>query len=129
MSEQSRRRFLVAAGAGTVAAGAGTVLVPAPAAARPAPAEDDLPPGDAKVVAYVSDPAHDEVTLMVEDRERDVVTIELRAIAGVTFPLIDPEFAPDDAAGAVRDGTTPPGNDDAFPYLRTPHDGFAVPAA
>lgn len=77
MSEQSRRRFLVAAGAGTVAVGAGAVLAAAPAAAQPptskaAPATDDLPPGDTKVVAYISDPAHDEVTLMVEDRERVV---------------------------------------------------------
>ncbi|SDU79589.1 DUF4331 domain-containing protein [Jiangella alkaliphila] len=59
----------------------------------------------------------------------DVVTIELRAIAGVTYPLIDSEFTPDGAAAAITDGTTPPGNEDSFPYLRTPHDGFAVPAA
>src|SRR5205085_9730056 len=30
----------------------------------------------------------------------DVVTIELRAIAGVTIPLVDPTYAPDGAAGA-----------------------------
>ena len=36
----------------------------------------------------------------------DVVTIELRAIAGVTIPLVDPRYTPDGAAGAVKDGTT-----------------------
>ena len=36
----------------------------------------------------------------------DVVTIELRAIAGVTIPLVDPTFTPDAAAGLVTDGLT-----------------------
>ena len=36
----------------------------------------------------------------------DVVTIELRAIAGLTIPLVDPSFTPDGAASAVTDGTT-----------------------
>ena len=40
----------------------------------------------------------------------DVFTIELRAIAGATIPLVDPSFTPDGAAGAVTDGVTPPGN-------------------
>ena len=35
----------------------------------------------------------------------DVVTIELRAIAGVTIPLVDPSFTPDGAAAVVQDGT------------------------
>ena len=35
----------------------------------------------------------------------DVVTIELRAIAGLTIPLVDPSFTPDAAAAAVTDGT------------------------
>ena len=37
----------------------------------------------------------------------DVVTIELRAIAGVTIPLVDPTFTPDGAAGAVTQGLHP----------------------
>ncbi len=37
----------------------------------------------------------------------DVVTIELRAIAGVTYPLVDKSFKPDAAASAVTDGVTP----------------------
>ena len=36
----------------------------------------------------------------------DVVTIELRAVAGLTIPLVDPSFTPDGAASAVADGTT-----------------------
>ena len=37
----------------------------------------------------------------------DVVAIELRAIAGVTYPLIDKTFTPDAAANAITDGLTP----------------------
>src|ERR1051326_2710977 len=36
----------------------------------------------------------------------DVVAIELRAIAGVTYPLIDAKFKPDAAAGLLTDGLT-----------------------
>ena len=36
----------------------------------------------------------------------DVVTVELRAIAGLTIPLVDPGFRPDAAAGQVTDGTS-----------------------
>jgi hypothetical protein len=69
----------------------------------------------------------------------DVVTIELRAIAGVTYPLIDSTFQPDGAASIVTDGLTSDGSDltakgtedylDVFPYLGVPHSGFAVPAS
>ncbi len=56
----------------------------------------------------------------------DVVTVELRAIAGLTIPLVDPSFTPDAAAAAVTDGTS---NTNApflasFPYLGTPAGGF-----
>ena len=56
----------------------------------------------------------------------DVVTIELRAIAGLTIPLVDPGFTPDGAASAVQDGTT---NTNAastasFPYLGLPGGGY-----
>lgn len=57
----------------------------------------------------------------------DVVTIELRAIAGVTYPLIDPTFTPDAAASLVTDGTTPPpGLLETFPYLGLPVSGYDV---
>jgi Domain of unknown function (DUF4331) len=56
----------------------------------------------------------------------DVVTVELRAVAGATIPLVDPSFTPDGAASAVTDGT---GNTnapylDTFPYLGTPAGGY-----
>ncbi len=57
----------------------------------------------------------------------DVVTIELRAIAGVTYPLVA-KYTPDGAAAAVQDGTSPVPTPDAFPYLGTPHDGFTTAA-
>jgi hypothetical protein len=75
----------------------------------------------------------------------DVATIELRAIAGATLPLVDPSFTPDAAVGSV--GTDPKtvisfgltdGNDPAalgtenylssFPYLGTPYSGYGTPS-
>jgi hypothetical protein len=58
--------------------------------------------------------------------EDDVVTIELRAVAGLTIPLVDKSFTPDGAASAVTDGTT---NTNApllgtFPYLGLPGGGY-----
>jgi Domain of unknown function (DUF4331) len=56
----------------------------------------------------------------------DVVTIELRAVAGLTIPLVDPTFTPDAAAAAVTDGTdnTNAGFTDRFPYIGAPAGGF-----
>ena len=56
----------------------------------------------------------------------DVVTIELRAIAGLTIPLVDPSFTPDGAAGAIEDGTsnTNAALLDEFPYLGLPGGGY-----
>jgi hypothetical protein len=69
----------------------------------------------------------------------DVATIELRAIAGATLPLVDPSFKPDAAAGVVSMGLTSGPTDVTamgtenyltnFPYLGTPNSGFVVPAA
>ena len=56
----------------------------------------------------------------------DVVTIELRAIAGLLIPLVDPSFVPDGATSVVTDGTTGVPTRDGFPYLNSPHDGFSV---
>jgi hypothetical protein len=59
----------------------------------------------------------------------DVVAIELRAVAGVTVPLVDPSYKPDGAAGLLTDGTTPPaGYLSGFPYLGVPCSGFSAPA-
>jgi len=57
----------------------------------------------------------------------DVVTIELRAIAGLTIPLVDPSFKPDAAASAVTDGTKAKRNargTNKFPYLNLPGGGY-----
>jgi Domain of unknown function (DUF4331) len=61
----------------------------------------------------------------------DVVTIELRAIAGATIPLVDPSFTPDKAIADVSDGVTGAGLKllSSFPYLGTPYSGYDVPAA
>ena len=56
----------------------------------------------------------------------DVVTIELRAIAGLTLPLVDPSFTPDGATSAIEDGTTDTNAPllDVFPYLGLPGGGY-----
>ncbi len=57
----------------------------------------------------------------------DVVAIELRAIAGGVYPLIDATFVPDAAVGALEDGTAPDPAAPfvaAFPYLGTPYSGY-----
>ena len=63
----------------------------------------------------------------------DVVAVELRAVAGVTFALVDKAFTPDAAAGQVTDGLTPASLDipylTRFPYLGVPHSGFTTPAS
>lgn len=56
----------------------------------------------------------------------DVVTIELRAVAGLTLPLVDASFTPDAVVGAVADGTTPPPFLDVFPYCSHPVSGYDV---
>jgi hypothetical protein len=68
----------------------------------------------------------------------DVVTIELRAIAGLTIPLVDHTYTPDTAAGEISMGLTSGPSDLAamgtenylstFPYLGLPYSGYAVPA-
>jgi hypothetical protein len=62
----------------------------------------------------------------------DVVTIELRAFAGATFPLVNKSFTPDKAVGAVTDGLTassvPSGFLNTFPYLGVPYSGFNTPS-
>ena len=56
----------------------------------------------------------------------DVVTIELRAIAGLTYPLVDSGYTPDSAASAVTDGLTSANTKylSKFPYLGTPVSGY-----
>jgi len=64
--------------------------------------------------------------------EDDVTTIELRAIAGVTVPLVDPSYTPDDAAALIEDGTFDnPGRVflPDFPYVGTPYSGYSIGTA
>jgi hypothetical protein len=67
----------------------------------------------------------------------DVTTIELRALAGATYSLIDKTYTPDAAAGEITPGLTSSNTDvtadntehylPGFPYLGVPHAGFDVP--
>src|SRR5438128_1799930 len=55
----------------------------------------------------------------------NVTAVELRAIAGATYPLVDSSFTPDGAAGLLMDGT----KEDLpfipnFPYLAVPYEGY-----
>ena len=70
----------------------------------------------------------------------DVVSIELRALAGLTYPLVQPTYKPDKAAGEIYDLENPATTDVAqlksigqsylsnFPYLDYPHSGFSTPS-
>jgi len=68
----------------------------------------------------------------------DVATIEIRAIAGATIPIVDKSFTPDGAAGVVSDFSATQFSSGAvpgsgryithFPYLGTPLDGFDTPS-
>jgi hypothetical protein len=61
----------------------------------------------------------------------DVVSIELRAIAGLTYALVDKTFTPDGAAGLLTQGLVPATSryQDTFPYLAPPLDGFDNPSS
>jgi hypothetical protein len=60
----------------------------------------------------------------------DIVTIELRAIAGATYGLVNPSYTPDGAATAISENLTPGADryQSTFPYLGVPHDGFSTPS-
>jgi Domain of unknown function (DUF4331) len=67
----------------------------------------------------------------------DIVAIELRAVAGVTYALVDKSYKPDAAASALtqfaspQEGSVPgPGRYlNTFPYLGDPLDGFDTPGS
>lgn len=59
----------------------------------------------------------------------DVVAIELRAIAGAVYGLIDPTFTPDTVVSSLADGSSGPAPLSAFPYLPTPYDGYSAGVA
>jgi hypothetical protein len=61
----------------------------------------------------------------------DVVSVELRAVAGLTLDLTDKGYTPDAAASELTDGLTPASLGmpylDTFPYLGVPFDGYHEP--
>jgi Domain of unknown function (DUF4331) len=62
----------------------------------------------------------------------DVVTIELRAIAGAAYPLIDPSYQVDKVVAALSDGLTGASVKNKplahFPYMGVPYDGYHNPS-
>jgi hypothetical protein len=67
----------------------------------------------------------------------DIVAIELRAVAGVTYPLVDKSYTPDAAAGLLEQWqpsqhSSVPGPNRYqanFPYLAAPLDGYDTPSS
>jgi hypothetical protein len=63
----------------------------------------------------------------------DVVTVEIRAIAGAILPLVDKTYTADAAAGEITDGLTPASvsspTTGTFPYLGEPYSGYYTPDA
>jgi hypothetical protein len=62
----------------------------------------------------------------------DVVTIELRAIAGATYALVDKSYQPDAVVSSLTDGLTDKDVTakylSTFPYLGVPYDGYHNPS-
>jgi hypothetical protein len=56
----------------------------------------------------------------------DVVSVELRAIAGATYPLVNKSYKPDGAASLLTDGLGPKSTSylSQFPYLDLPKSGY-----
>jgi hypothetical protein len=61
----------------------------------------------------------------------DVVSIELRAVAGLTYALVDKSYTPDAAASLLTQGLSPASDryQATFPYLAPPLDGFDIPSS
>ena len=61
----------------------------------------------------------------------DVTNVELRAVAGLTYPLVEGKYKPDAAVEAISQGITPLPfrSQSTFPYVATPHDGFDFPSS
>jgi hypothetical protein len=63
--------------------------------------------------------------------EDDVVTIELRAIAGLTYPLVAPSYKVDPVVSVLTDGLTGKSVTNkplaSFPYMGVPYDGYHNP--
>jgi len=75
MPQPSRRSLLLAAGAGSVALGSGVALVGPAGAASPSGSSTGSESG--RIVAYVSDVASGEITVMRGDSETVVTDVSL----------------------------------------------------
>ena len=60
----------------------------------------------------------------------DITNVSLRAVAGATYPLVEKSYEPDAAVSAITQGITPLPfrSQSTFPYVATPHSGFAFPS-
>jgi hypothetical protein len=60
----------------------------------------------------------------------DVVSIELKAVAGATYPLVNPSYTPDGAVSVLNQYVTPGAGryQSTFPYVGPPYDGFSHPS-
>jgi Domain of unknown function (DUF4331) len=60
----------------------------------------------------------------------DITNVSLRAVAGATYPLVEKSYKPDAAVSAITQGITPLPfrSQSTFPYVATPHSGFAFPS-
>ena len=60
----------------------------------------------------------------------DAASISLRAVAGAALPLVEPGFEADEATGELEQGLDPLPirAQGTFPYVGTPHSGFAAPS-
>ena len=56
----------------------------------------------------------------------DITSVELRAVAGATYPLVNKNYTPDAAAALLTDGLTAANTTylPQFPYLGTPQSGY-----
>jgi len=63
----------------------------------------------------------------------DVVTVELRAVAGLLLGLVDPGYKPDAVVSELTDGLGPSsvasGPLPVFPYMGVPYDGYSNPSS
>ena len=66
------------------------------------------------------------------DRSSSPYEALMRAIAGLTYPLVAPGYKPDAAAGVITDGLTPKDVKKpylrSFPYLGVPYGGYYNPS-
>lgn len=59
--------------------------------------------------------------------ENDVISIEIQAVAGATYPLVNKGYTADAAAKGVNQGVDPSSESPylaAFPYVGTPYEGY-----